>query len=290
MTRFAFHLVLGIAMVLARHFAADRGYWIPLTAAIVLKPDFQTTFVRGFARIGGTILGAIIATLVLAALRNNASLEVAGILLATGIAYLTFFPNYAIFTVAITSFVVLVLHMRGLPGTTTIDARLLDTLGGGALAMVGYLVLPSWERQRTRALLADLIEAQRDVAAAILDAYAKPSPDRKRAIARARNAAWQARTAVESSIDRSRQEPNVRTRSVRGARCAFLPRRSASVWRTSRSKRRSMRRWMKRFAARVAAFSRCARGSGWAKSAEALRSQRNGLAKADPLPAATCQD
>lgn len=205
-----FSLVLGIAMVLARHFAADRGYWIPLTAAIVLKPDFQTTFVRGFARIGGTIVGAIIATLLLAALRNNASLEIGGILVATAIAYLTFFPNYAIFTVAITSFVVLVLHMRGLPGTTTIYARLLDTLGGGALAMVGYLVLPSWERKRTRAMLADLIEAQRKVAVTILTAYAKPSPESKAAIARARNAVWQARTAVEASIDRSRQEPERR--------------------------------------------------------------------------------
>lgn len=202
-----FSLVLGIAMVLAQHFTADRGYWIPLTAAIVLKPDFQTTFVRGFARIGGTILGAIIATLVLAALRNNATLEVAGILVATAVAYLTFFPNYAIFTVAITSFVVLVLHMRGLPGTTTIDARLLDTLGGGALAMIGYLILPSWERRRTRALLADLLDAQRELSCAILRAYAEPSPDSKTEIAHRRNVAWQARTAVENSIDRSQQEP-----------------------------------------------------------------------------------
>jgi uncharacterized membrane protein YccC len=203
-----FSLVLGIAMVLARHFAADRGYWIPLTAAIVLKPDFQTTFVRGFARIGGTILGAIIATLVLAALRNDAGLEVAGILIATGVAYLAFFPNYAVFTVAITSFVVLVLHMRGLPGTTTIEARLLDTLGGGALAMIGYLVLPSWEGKRTRALLADLVEAQRDLSTVILEAYAKRTPESNAAMARARNAAWRARTAVEASVDRSQQEPN----------------------------------------------------------------------------------
>jgi uncharacterized membrane protein YccC len=179
-----------------------------MTAAIVLKPDFQTTFFRGFARIGGTLLGAIIAPLILIALRNNGALEIAGILIATAIAYLTFFPNYALFTVAITSFVVLVLHMRGLPGTTAIYARLLDTLGGGALAMIGYLALPSWEGKRTRALLADLVEAQRDVATTILEAYVKGSPESKAAITRARNAAWQARTAVEASIDRSRQEPN----------------------------------------------------------------------------------
>ena len=200
-------LVLSIAMLLARHFTADRGYWIPLTAAIVLKPDFQTTFVRGFARIGGTLVGAVIATLVLALLRGHPALEIAGILLAAAVAYLTFFPNYAIFTVAITSFVVLVLHMRGLPGTTTIYARVLDTLGGGALAMVGYLAMPTWEHKRTRALLADLLDAQRVSSDAILRAYASPSPQSATEIERARTGAWQARTAAEASLDRTRQEP-----------------------------------------------------------------------------------
>ena len=116
-------VVMSLAMVLGRHFEADRGYWIPMTAAIVLRPDFQTTFVRGFARIAGTLVGAIVATLVLGLVRGHEGWQVAGVLAATAAAYLIFNPNYALFTVAITSFVVLVLSMRGLPGTTTIAAR-----------------------------------------------------------------------------------------------------------------------------------------------------------------------
>jgi uncharacterized membrane protein YccC len=203
-----FAIVLGIAMALARHFQADRGYWIPLTAAIVLKPDFQTTFVRGVGRIAGTLIGAVVATLALALVRGREALQVGGILLAAAGAYITFFPNYALFTVAITSFVVLVLHMRGLPGTTTIDARVLDTLAGGGLAMIGYLALPTWEHKRTRALLADLLDAQGTLADAILRAYIAPSPESRANIERARTAAWQARTAAEASIDRTRQEPH----------------------------------------------------------------------------------
>jgi uncharacterized membrane protein YccC len=203
-----FALVLGIAMALARHFSADRGYWIPLTAAIVLKPDFQTTFVRGFARIAGTMLGAVVATLVLALVRGREALQVTGILASAAIAYLTFYPNYGLFTVAITSFVVLVLGMRGLPGTTTIDARILDTLAGGGLAMIGYLAMPTWERKRTRTLLADLLDAQRELSGAILRAYSEPSAQARAAIEQARTAVWQARTTVEASIDRTRQEPH----------------------------------------------------------------------------------
>jgi uncharacterized membrane protein YccC len=203
-----FAIVLSIAMVLARHFSADRGYWIPMTAAIVLKPDFQTTFVRGVARIGGTLAGAVIATLALALVRGHPGFEVAGVLVAAAAAYLTFNPNYALFTVAITSFVVLVLGLRGLPGTTTIDARIFDTLVGGGLAMIGYLAMPSWEHRRTRALLANLLDAQGRLACAILRALAAPSEAAQLAIAPARNAVWQARTTAEESIDRARHEPH----------------------------------------------------------------------------------
>ncbi|HVR48028.1 MAG TPA: FUSC family protein [Candidatus Binatia bacterium] len=202
-----FALVLAIAMALGRHFEADRGYWIPLTTAIVLKPDFLTTVVRGFGRIAGTLVGAVVASLATALLRGHAAAQVAGVIVAAAAAYVTFNPNYALFTIAITSFVVISLGMRGLPGTTTIAQRVLDTLAGGALAMIGYLALPTWERKRTRALLADLIDEQRALSSAIFRAYTDPSDDRYAAIERARTQVWKIRTAVEASIDRTRSEP-----------------------------------------------------------------------------------
>ncbi|HVN68399.1 MAG TPA: FUSC family protein [Candidatus Binatia bacterium] len=202
-----FALVAGIAMILGRHFAAERGYWIALTAALVLKPDFQTTFVRGVGRIGGTLVGAVVAGFAVALVRGHPALQVAGVLTTAAAAYLTFNPNYALFTIAITSFVVMILSMQGVAGTTTIEQRVLDTLAGGALAMIGFLALPSWERKRTRPLLGDLLDAQRRLADAILAAYANPSPSARKTIAAARTAIWKVRTAVETSIDRTRHEP-----------------------------------------------------------------------------------
>lgn len=203
-----FAIVLAIAMALGRHFAADRGYWIPMTAAIVLKPDFQTTFVRGVARIAGTLVGAVVASAVLWLVHSHAPLQLAGVLIATAVAYVTFNPNYALFTVAITSFVVMVLSMRGLPGATAIDARVLDTLAGGFLALIGFLTFPTWEHGRTRALLADLLDAQTSVACAVLRALAgAPPAEARAAVAAARTAVWRARTAVEASIDRTLHEP-----------------------------------------------------------------------------------
>ena len=37
----------------------QRTYWIPMTIAIVLKPDFTGTFARGVLRIGGTMAGLV---------------------------------------------------------------------------------------------------------------------------------------------------------------------------------------------------------------------------------------
>jgi uncharacterized membrane protein YccC len=203
-----FALVLAIAMVLGRHFQSDRGYWIPMTTALVLKPDFLTTIVRGFARIGGTLAGAVVASLATALLRGHGQAQIAGVIVAAAAAYVTFNPNYVLYTVAITSFVVISLGMRGLPDTTTIDQRVLDTLAGGALAMIGYLALPTWERKRTRALLADLIDAQCALASSIFRAYTDPSDEQRMAIERARTEVWKVRTSVEASIDRTRSEPH----------------------------------------------------------------------------------
>jgi uncharacterized membrane protein YccC len=48
---------VGIATTIYRVMQLPRGYWMPMTALLVLRPDFHETFTRGAARMGGTILG-----------------------------------------------------------------------------------------------------------------------------------------------------------------------------------------------------------------------------------------
>ena len=47
-------LVAGSDLVV-RLSGVDRGYWVPLTALVVLRPDFATTFQRASMRVVGTI-------------------------------------------------------------------------------------------------------------------------------------------------------------------------------------------------------------------------------------------
>lgn len=200
-------LVLGIAMLIGHTlFAAERGYWIALTAALVLRPDLQGTIVRGFARIAGTLLGAVLAALALIAFRGNPVLQSLGMIAAAAVCDLTLMPNYALFSTSMTVFVILSLSL-GFARTGTIADRVLDTLVGGALAMLGYLALPTWAHRRTRPLLVDYIDGQRAFAVVLLDAYADPGRVHRHDLASIRTRTWKVRTELEAAIDRARAEP-----------------------------------------------------------------------------------
>ena len=51
-----------IADAIARSVGWHRPYWAPMTVAIILKPDFSTTFSRGVLRLAGTFTGLALAT------------------------------------------------------------------------------------------------------------------------------------------------------------------------------------------------------------------------------------
>src|SRR6202042_3656549 len=44
---------------------ASHSYWLPLTVAVVVRPEYGSVFVRTVNRIAGTILGSLLATVVL---------------------------------------------------------------------------------------------------------------------------------------------------------------------------------------------------------------------------------
>ena len=58
-------LCVGLAEVLARQLELERSYWVTLTVALVLKPDFGSVFARAVQRAGGTVLGVLLGAVVL---------------------------------------------------------------------------------------------------------------------------------------------------------------------------------------------------------------------------------
>lgn len=136
-------ITLAVGAGVTRSLEMRQWYWVPMTALLVLKPDLQQTLVRGFARIGGTIIGAAIATLVAAWLRPSPPVLVGLVLFSAALCYTLLNVNYAIYAIAITAYVAFLLALVGLPELVTVQTRVVNTALGGLCAFVGHFILLS---------------------------------------------------------------------------------------------------------------------------------------------------
>ncbi|HKH87479.1 MAG TPA: FUSC family protein, partial [Acidimicrobiales bacterium] len=207
-------VTLAVATATYRWSGLPHGYWIPLTALVVLRPDFASTAVRGLSRVAGTIVGAGVATLLTAAIRPDQTGLAVLFALASFFAFLVLRANYAVFSVAVTSYVVFLLAFVKLPEMTAVSDRLADTLIGGALAIAVYLLWPTWESRLVGPQLARLLDAQADYSSAVLSVWVEPPTDRRH-LGELRAAARLARSNAEASLDRMTAEPNRALRSAR---------------------------------------------------------------------------
>jgi uncharacterized membrane protein YccC len=201
-------VTLGVATSLYRVLPGTRSYWVPVTVLMVLKPDFSTTFVRGLGRVGGTLAGAVLATLLVATLHPGpVALTVLVVLMAWG-AFTFYTANYSIYAIFLTALVVFLVAFGGVPADRAVADRALDTVVGGALALVAYALWPTWESTAIPQRLARLLEAESGFGTMVLRAYVdakEPDPARLEV---ARRAAALARSNAEASVTRMLGEPS----------------------------------------------------------------------------------
>lgn len=121
--------------------------------------------------------------------------------------YLTFRANYAIFTICITGYIVLLLYLAGVPGLLAAEYRALNTILGGVLALAIYRAWPTRESKRTGEMPAAVADAFARDARVVFDAYVDPRRWNEDALQKARAAARLARSNAEASVARLLAEP-----------------------------------------------------------------------------------
>jgi uncharacterized membrane protein YccC len=180
----------------------DRGYWVPLTILVVLRPDFGATLQRAVLRTIGTVVGLLVATALVHWVPGGDWWQVALIaMFAFGMRFAG--PgNVGLSAVGLSGLVVVLLEINGIPAHTTVVSRAWSTLVGGALAILAALALPTWERRYVPARLVALLTAYRQHLLAVAD----PTMD-KTTLQRTRAGARLARTNAQASVDRARAEP-----------------------------------------------------------------------------------
>lgn len=197
---------LAIGDTLGRSISLQRTYWIPMTIAIVLKPDFTGTLSRGVLRIAGTYAGLLIATALFHFVHTGVATDIALMAAFTFILRWVGPANYGIFVTALSAMVVLLIATTGVAPRDVIFQRAINTSFGGLLAMLAYLLWPTWEKTSVKATLADMLDAYREYFQLVLKAYEGGSTE---AIDQFRLDGRRARSNAEASVDRFAAEPRV---------------------------------------------------------------------------------
>ncbi|SFV27564.1 FUSC family protein [Thermoflavifilum thermophilum] len=152
-------LAMGIGVAIYKYFHIPHGYWLAMTTMIVLQPEFGATLQKAFQRVQGTLGGVIVGTMLLwlhlPLVINLGIVALCSFLMAYFIQ-----RRYAIAAFFITIMVIALFHLLEPVNWQLGLIRLLVTLGGSALALLGgYAFWPYWEKYRFPALIRQAIAA-----------------------------------------------------------------------------------------------------------------------------------
>ncbi|MEU4131121.1 FUSC family protein [Streptomyces wuyuanensis] len=184
-----------------------HGYWVPIAAVLVMRPDFHQTYARAVARFAGTLVGVALATGVVQLTSPDAYLSGGLAVVSAALSYLVMRTGYAVSQAFTAAYVVFLLGMGGEEWDQTVPDRVLLTLLGGILAMLAYLVYPAWETPRLLDRLADRLAANGRYAAEVVRSYAKPSAQGFADVRKALLASREADAEWDEAFDRAKQEP-----------------------------------------------------------------------------------
>jgi uncharacterized membrane protein YccC len=145
-------------------------HWLTITFIVTMQPYFAQTFTRALERIGGTVLGGLIAAAMALVFTTPLALNAAMVIwlmMAISLRYVSF----GLFITVLTPMIVLLVETAQ-PGESpwvVAGMRALFTVIGGVIALAGsYLLWPSWEPARLGAEVQRAVAAHRTYAEAVL--------------------------------------------------------------------------------------------------------------------------
>ena len=140
-------ITLAISTEIYRELKFASGYWIPMTALLVLKPGIADTASRAIARTLGTVAGAWLVTVLVAHFTPTPIWLAVFTVIFAWLSYATLNVNYALFAVCVTGYIVFLLALATIPEGEIALRRAVSTIIGGALALTVRLVV-IWRRKK----------------------------------------------------------------------------------------------------------------------------------------------
>lgn len=126
---------MAVAEAVANVRGIERGYWIALTVAIVLRPELGHVHRRAIERGGGTVAGAVAGALIIVVAGSRWGLVPVEVLLAA-LSPLALRRHFILFAATISALVVMLVASVVGHGAQVAEARVIDTLIGCAIVLV----------------------------------------------------------------------------------------------------------------------------------------------------------
>ncbi|MEE4492450.1 FUSC family protein [Streptomyces sp. BE230] len=200
-------VVAAVGYLLGLALPYGHGYWVPMAAVMVMRPEFSRTYERSVARFGGTVVGVFVASVIVQVAAPRAGLSAVLSVACALLMYLLMRTGYAVGQACVAAYVVFLLGMAGDDLSQTVFERVFLTLLGGLLAMISYAVYPAWETPRLRGRLGDWLKEDGRYAASVVDQYADPADRGHDDVRQALLATRNARVAWQEAVATAQHEP-----------------------------------------------------------------------------------
>ncbi len=128
-----------LAVAVYRHVTFPNAYWIGMTAVLIPKPEWTQTAARSLLRIGGTLLGAALSTLLVVAVHPRGEVLTVLALVFLYLSYLFTSVNYGVFATVLTGYICFLLAIIRLPANEVLLRRVGATAAGCGLAIGVHL-------------------------------------------------------------------------------------------------------------------------------------------------------
>lgn len=134
-----------VAAVISEVLPLQRSYWVVLTVAIILKPDFGSVFARALQRSIGTVTGAVLGAVILVVVPFGLLLLIPFGILAALLPYGKR-QSFGLTAVFLTPLIVVLVDLLSPAGWQLAGDRAIDTVLASVIVLtIGYLPWPgSW--------------------------------------------------------------------------------------------------------------------------------------------------
>ena len=143
-------VAVSIAVAIAFGLQLPNAYWMPIAAIIAMKPDLQQSTFFAVQRVAGTVLGAVVAALVLLAVDNRTALEVIVVVLFAVAASIRF-VNYAWYTAAMAAGLLIAMDVPHPSNFADEGRRILFTFAGVGIAVIVMFLADRLQKRAAKA-------------------------------------------------------------------------------------------------------------------------------------------